>query len=149
VRQVHPGAADVPPGPHLRPGAILGPAPAGGGSRTRRFPATRRKLGGLHHRTDHPPRETRLPHSTFYYWRTAAGQEIDLLVERPTERIGVEIKLGTHIAPSGWRTLRYAFDALKLARAYVVNQTDAPYHPFPGIQVLPAERLLGSSRWNL
>jgi hypothetical protein len=89
------------------------------------------------------------PNSTFYYWRTATGQEIDLLVERPTERIGIEIKLGTHVAPSDWRTLRYALDVLKLSRAYVVNQTDAPYQPFPGTQVVPAGRLLGASRWNL
>ncbi len=89
------------------------------------------------------------PASQFYFWRTATGQEIDLLVERPHERIGVEIKVGTYVESSDWKTLRFALDALKLSRAYVVNQTDAPYRPFAGVQVLPAEQLLGAAKWTL
>ncbi len=89
------------------------------------------------------------PASRFYFWRTSTGQEIDLLVERPDERIGVEIKLGTHVESSDWKTLRFALDALKLSRTYVVNQTEAPYSPFAGVKVVPAEQLLGAAKWTL
>lgn len=34
------------------------------------------------------------PHSQHYFWRTAAGAEIDLLLERGQELFGVEVKVG-------------------------------------------------------
>ena len=34
------------------------------------------------------------PHSQFYFWRTAAGAELDLIVERGTTRFAVEVKSG-------------------------------------------------------
>jgi uncharacterized protein len=36
----------------------------------------------------------RHPHTQFHYWRTAAGAEIDLLLDRGSQRIGIEIKAG-------------------------------------------------------
>lgn len=36
----------------------------------------------------------RHPHAQFYYWRTAAGAELDLLLDRGSQRIGIEIKAG-------------------------------------------------------
>jgi len=45
--------------------------------------------------------------------------------------------------------LRTALQDLKLTRAYVVNQTEAPYSPFAGVRVLPAEQLLGAAKWTL
>ena len=36
----------------------------------------------------------RHPHAQFYYWRTAAGAELDLLLDRGSQRIGIEIKTG-------------------------------------------------------
>ena len=89
------------------------------------------------------------PSSRFYFWRTATGQEIDLIVERGGRRIGVEMKVGTRVDPSDWKTLRYAIENLKLARAYVVNQSEAPYSPLAGVEVVPAERLLVSPKWSL
>lgn len=113
------------------------------------MPAARGELGGVYHRADYPARELTSPASRFYFWRTSTGQEIDLLIERPDERIGVEIKLGTHVESSDWKTLRTALQDLKLTRAYVVNQTEAPYSPFAGVRVLPAEQLLGAAKWTL
>jgi hypothetical protein len=34
------------------------------------------------------------PHTQFYYWRTATGAELDLLLDRGSQRIGIEIKAG-------------------------------------------------------
>src|SRR5579862_3786379 len=88
------------------------------------------------------------PASQFYFWRTATGQEVDLIVERGSERIGVEIKVGSHVAGSGFKNLRTAMDDLKLTRAWLVNQADRRYSPLPGIQVIPAQQLL-KGRWTL
>jgi predicted AAA+ superfamily ATPase len=88
------------------------------------------------------------PASQFYFWRTAIGQEVDLIVERGSERIGVEIKVGAHVAGSDFKNLRTAMDDLKLTRAWLVNQTDRRYSPLPGIQVIPAQQLL-EGRWAL
>jgi len=89
------------------------------------------------------------PESRFYFWRTATGQEVDLIVERPRRRVGIEIKLGSRVDPADWKTLRYAIDALHLDRAYLVNQADKPYSPLPGLEVVPAGRLMGATRWDL
>jgi len=34
------------------------------------------------------------PHSLFYFWRTTAGSEMDLVIERGPKRFGIEIKAG-------------------------------------------------------
>jgi len=96
-------------------------------------------------------RRERLTHpaSQFYFWRTATGAEIDLLVERGEQRLGIEVKVGTRIDAADWRHLRTAMDELKLARAFVVNQSESAYTPFPGVRVVPAPELLGSQRWKL
>jgi predicted AAA+ superfamily ATPase len=88
------------------------------------------------------------PGSQFYFWRTATGQEVDLIVERGSERIGIEIKVGSHVAGSDFKNLRIAMDDLHLTRAWLVNQTDRRYSPLPGIQVIPAQQLL-EGRWLL
>lgn len=38
--------------------------------------------------------QLRHPHAQFFYWRTADGAEIDLIIERGRERVAVEIKAG-------------------------------------------------------
>ena len=89
------------------------------------------------------------PASRFYFWRTATGQEIDLIVERDREVIGVEIKVGTRIDPGDWKMLQSGLDHLKLARAWLVNQGEAVYSPFAGLQVTNAQRLLAPGKWQL
>ncbi len=89
------------------------------------------------------------PSSRFYFWRTADGYEIDLIVERDREVIGVEIKVGTRIDPRDWKALQYALENLKLARAWLVNQGEATYSPLEGIQVTSAEQLFTASKWRL
>lgn len=89
------------------------------------------------------------PESQFYFWRTATGLEIDLVIERGGERIGVEIKVGSHVSSADWRTLRESIDELRLTRAWLVNQADSRYAPMPGLEVIPATELLSRADWRL
>ena len=61
------------------------------------------------------------PSSQAWFWRTAAGAEVDLLLDRGTERIAVEVKSGR---PNGQalRTLREAMPDVAAARAWFVDQ---------------------------
>lgn len=52
------------------------------------------------------------------FYRTAAGAEIDLVVEHRGRRIGIEIKFAA--APKPARGFWQALDDLQIARAYVV-----------------------------
>ena len=61
------------------------------------------------------------PETQPYYWRTAAGAEIDLLLDRGDARIAVEVKSGR---PNGMalRTLRDALGDVAAARGWFVDQ---------------------------
>jgi hypothetical protein len=89
------------------------------------------------------------PASRFYFWRTATGVEIDLLIDRGTRKIGFEIKVGTKVAPADWRHLRTGIDELKLDAAILVNQGASSYSPLPGLRVIPAADLLGQEKWAI
>jgi len=89
------------------------------------------------------------PNSRFFFWRTATGREIDLLVERGNQKIGIEIKAGSKITGSDWKNLREGIDELGLSRAYLINQANSSYFPGPRLKVLPAAELLGATRWTL
>lgn len=89
------------------------------------------------------------PSSEFYFYATASGHEIDLLVVRGREKIGIEIKAGSRIERRSWTILRDSMDELNLARAYVVNQAPKGYEASPRLHVVPAAQLLGADAWNL
>jgi uncharacterized protein len=67
------------------------------------------------------------PNSQPYFWRTAAGAEIDLVLDRGFERVAVEIKSGRGDDARTIRTLRDALPDVGADRAWVVDQQ-------PGIQ---------------
>jgi predicted AAA+ superfamily ATPase len=62
------------------------------------------------------------PESQPYFWRTAAGAEIDLLLERGSERVAVEIKAGRGDDARAVRTLRDAMPDAQAARGWIVDQ---------------------------
>ncbi len=68
------------------------------------------------------------PGSQPWFWRTAAGAEIDLVIERGDVRVAVEVKTGR---PHGRavRTLAEAMADAGAARAWIVDQA-------PGIEAL-------------
>ncbi len=61
------------------------------------------------------------PASQAWYWRTAAGAEIDLLLDRGSERVAIEIKTGRPGAHA-LRVLRDALPDVEAARGWFVDQ---------------------------
>jgi predicted AAA+ superfamily ATPase len=61
------------------------------------------------------------PGSQAYFWRTAAGAEIDLLLDRGTERVAVEVKTA-RAGALGARGLRDALGDVEPARTWLVDQ---------------------------
>lgn len=72
--------------------------------------------------------------STCGFYRTAAGAELDCVVEAPGERIGFEIKLSS--APRPTRGFYSACDDLGVARAYVIALVDEPYPLSASVEVI-------------
>lgn len=66
-------------------------------------------------------------HTQPYFWRTAAGAEIDLLLDRGHERIAIEIKACRGDDARAIRTLREALPDVDAARGWIVDQA-------PGIE---------------
>ena len=75
-----------------------------------------------------------------YFWATHAGAELDLLVFRKSQRIGVEIKYAD--APGTTRSMHIAMDNLKLDRLFVVHPGKDHYEIAPKIEVISLSGLL-------
>jgi uncharacterized protein len=76
-------------------------------------------------------RRERLSHPSgcAFFWRTAAGAEIDLLLDRGHERVAVEVKAGRGANARALRGLREALPDVQASRAWLVDQG-------PGIEPL-------------
>lgn len=57
-----------------------------------------------------------------YFWRTAAGAEIDLLLDRGDERAAVEVKSGRGDDARALRVLRETLPDVQAARGWIVDQ---------------------------
>ncbi len=80
------------------------------------------------------------------FYRTAAGAELDLVVEGPGERIGIEIKFSASPKPSKgfWQALQ----DLVIERAFVVAPVLRRYPLAAGVEVVPVwdvERIVGQA----
>ena len=64
------------------------------------------------------------PGSQPFFWRTAAGAEIDLLLERGDRRIAVEVKTARGDHPRVVRGLEAALDDVVGERGWIVDQAD-------------------------
>ncbi|MBE7419879.1 MAG: ATP-binding protein [Ideonella sp.] len=71
------------------------------------------------------------PATQAFFWRTAAGAEIDLVLDRGGERVAVEVKAGRGDDARAVRTLREALPDVDAARAWIVDQA-------PGVQAVGA-----------
>lgn len=73
------------------------------------------------------------PGATLYYWRTATGQEADLLIQTRGRMIAVEFK--AHSAPdaASIRGLKHAMSDLKLDKAFVIKPAGESYSLGKGI----------------
>jgi len=62
------------------------------------------------------------PRSQAYFWRTAAGAEVDLLLDRGNERVAIEIKAGRGDDARVVRTLREALPDIGARHGWIVDQ---------------------------
>ncbi len=62
------------------------------------------------------------PTSQAYFWRTAAGAEVDLVLDRGHERVAVEVKAGRGDQARAVRVLRDALPDIEARRAWIVDQ---------------------------
>jgi hypothetical protein len=67
------------------------------------------------------------------FWRTLAGAEIDLLLDRGDARVAIEIKAGRGDAPRAVRALREALPDVGAQRAWIVDQAPGTELLAPGI----------------
>ena len=74
-----------------------------------------------------------------FFWATYAGAELDLLLVRGRQRLGFEIKRTT--APGVTRSMRSAFETLKLKRLDVVHAGEHTFSLGKGIRALAFERI--------
>lgn len=63
------------------------------------------------------------PRASAWFWRTAAGAEVDLLLDRDEQRIAIEIKAGRGASGAALRALRDALDDTGSDRGWFVDQT--------------------------
>ncbi len=83
------------------------------------------------------------PGSQAFYWRTATGTEVDLLIKKGSRLIPLEIKLHSSPTKTDATSLSSCMKDLHLKRGYVVYPGTACYSLGEGISVLPVESLLG------
>lgn len=88
--------------------------------------------------------QRRLPGSRPYFWRTAKGDEVDLLVDVGRRRIPIEIKVRTTPGAEDAVALKRCMDVLKLPRGYLVYPGTADYSLGDRVTALGAEALLRS-----
>lgn len=80
----------------------------------------------------------------FYYWRTAAGAEVDLLVESKGKLIPYEIKIHSSPVLNDVRGLVACMEDLKIAVGYVVCNCRETYAMGKGIIAISAEATLAT-----
>jgi uncharacterized protein len=83
-----------------------------------------------------------VPGGTPYFWRTAQGDETDLLMDLGARRVPFEIKLHSSPTPDDAQGLRRCMHLLDLARGYLVYPGRERFSLGHGITALPAESLL-------
>ena len=75
-----------------------------------------------------------------YFWATHQGAELDLLLLKGSQRIGIEFKRAD--APTMNKSMHIAIDNLKLDALYVVYPGAQRYLLAPGVEAVPLWALL-------
>jgi uncharacterized protein len=81
-----------------------------------------------------------------YFWATYAGAEIDLLLFKDGQRIGIEIKRAD--APKLTPSIRTALTDLHLDRLLIFYPGERPYTLAENVKVLPFTRLADNMCYN-
>jgi len=66
----------------------------------------------------------RHPHSQAFFWRTTAGAEVDLVIDRESERFAVEVKCGRAGQPGLSRAVEQVAEEIGAKRAWIVDQAE-------------------------
>jgi predicted AAA+ superfamily ATPase len=82
------------------------------------------------------------PTSHAYFWRTATGQEVDLLIDHGRRQVPFEITLRSVPTIEDARGVRACMTDLGLPRGYVIHAGREQYSLGHRVTALPAERLL-------
>jgi predicted AAA+ superfamily ATPase len=61
------------------------------------------------------------PHTQFFTWRTATGQEADLVMDRGNERLAIEVKANSGTNPHDARRLEVMLDDIGAVRGYLIG----------------------------
>lgn len=80
--------------------------------------------------------------SHFYFYRTHAGAEIDLIVDRGSKRIGYEFKCSVSVGKRDWASLQAAMDEGVIHKGFVVYMGERNFPVAEQIIVVPGEKLL-------
>ena len=80
--------------------------------------------------------------SLFYFYRTHAGAEIDLIIDRGSERIGFEFKCSVSIAKRDWANLQAGIDEGVIHKGFVVYMGERNFPVTEEIRVVHGEKLL-------
>ena len=75
----------------------------------------------------------RHPHAQFFFWRTADGAEIDLVIERGSARVAVEIKVGRGDKIHAARVLGKAMNDVDAKTGWILDQADSTDALRPGL----------------
>lgn len=86
--------------------------------------------------------ELRHPGSRLYFYRTHTGVEIDLLIDRGKERIGVEFKAGVSTGAGDWKHLQSGIDDGIIHRGHLVYHGTRAFPATDKISVVPARQAL-------
>ena len=82
------------------------------------------------------------PRSQAYFWRTARGHEVDLLMDHGSRQVPFEIKLRSAPTLEDARGVLACMADLGLPRGYVIHPGREQYSLGSHVTALPAERLL-------
>ena len=68
--------------------------------------------------------KVRQPHAQFFFWRTADGAEIDLIIERGSQRVAVEIKAGRGDKHHAARVTEGAMLDVGASSGWIIDQAE-------------------------
>jgi len=80
--------------------------------------------------------------SHFYFYRTHAGAEIDLIIDRGAERIGYEFKCSVSIGKKDWMNLKAGIEEGLIQKGFVVYMGERNFPVAEQINVVQGEKLL-------
>lgn len=83
----------------------------------------------------------RWPSPGFYFWRTQAGAEADLLIENGRSRSVIEVKSGVSLQAKGLLGIRQCMKDLGLSSGVVIYRGDRVLRVAPGLTAIPWARI--------